>query len=190
MIVIFFGPPGAGKGTQANLISKIYNIPHLSTGDILRSKILQNDESSKNLKKIMDSGKLISDKILNEIVSNRIDDKDCSNGFILDGYPRTKDQALFLDSVLDNKKIKIDRIIDIKLNESIIADRILSRSTIEHRDDDREQVIKTRIHKYQSETKPLSNYYRTKYPKSFKAVDGDQEIEKINQDIIKLLKNE
>ena len=104
---------------------------------------------------------------------------------------KTNEINLNLKLLLKNRTKGIKKIvIDIKLNESIIADRILSRSTIEHRDDDREQVIKTRIHKYQSETKPLSNYYRTKYPKSFKAVDGDQEIEKINQDIIKLLKNE
>ena len=190
MILIFFGPPGAGKGTQANLISKIYNIPHLSTGDILRSRILEEDETSRNLKKIMDTGDLISDEILNNIVSNRIDEKDCSDGFILDGYPRTKDQALFLDSILLNKSIKIDKIIDIKLNENKIVDRIIARSNIEKRDDDKVQVIKTRIQNYQSETKPLSEYYMAKYPKMFKVIDGDQEIEKINLDIIKLLKNE
>ena len=190
MILIFFGPPGAGKGTQASLISKIYSIPHLSTGDILRSIISQQDEISAKLKKIMNSGELISDEILNEIVSKRINEKDCLNGFILDGYPRTKDQALFLDSILENKKIKIDKIIDIKLSEKTIMSRILSRSNIENRGDDKELVIKTRIHKYISETKPVSEYFMTRYPDSFKVIDGDQEIEKINHDILKLLKNE
>ena len=183
------GPPGAGKGTQAKIISEYLNISHLSTGDILRKKLLENDNLAIELKKIMAAGNLVSDDILNSIVSSRLT-KETSNGFILDGYPRTKDQALFLDSILENKKIKIDKIIDIKLSEKTIMSRILSRSNIENRGDDKELVIKTRIHKYISETKPVSEYFLTRYPDSFKVIDGDQEIEKINHDILKLLKNE
>ena len=96
MILIFFGPPGAGKGTQSKLIANYFNIPHLSTGDILRKKLLKKDELSKKIKDIMDKGLLVSDDILNQIVSNRIDKQDCLKGFILDGYPRTMNQALFL----------------------------------------------------------------------------------------------
>ena len=89
MILIFFGPPGAGKGTQASLTAKKLNIPHLSTGDILRDKLLDQDSLSLKLKNLMDSGNLVSDEILNEIIANRLNLPDCQTGFILDGYPRT-----------------------------------------------------------------------------------------------------
>ena len=128
MILIFFGPPGAGKGTQASLIANNFEIPHLSTGDILRKKLLQNNVLSTNLKDVLDKGQLVSDDILNEIVSSRINNKDCLKGFVLDGYPRTMDQALFLNTILNSKNLKIDKIIDIDIDEEIILKRIISRS--------------------------------------------------------------
>jgi len=190
MILIFFGPPGAGKGTQADLIANYYKIPHLSTGDILRNRLLQNDELSKKLKDLMDRGQLVSDIILNDIISFRIDSKDCSKGFILDGYPRTMDQAVFLNSILDSKNLNINKIIDIKVDENTIVKRIKSRHNIEKRQDDKEEIIKTRILKYLSETKPLSDFYRTQYLAEYVVIDGNQKIEKINEDIIKILKND
>ena len=96
--IIFFGPPGAGKGTQAKIISNHLNVPHLSTGDILRTRILQEDDLSKKLKEIMSSGGLVSDEILNKIVNEKLND--CNDGFILDGYPRTLDQSNFLNNLL------------------------------------------------------------------------------------------
>ena len=95
MILIFFGPPGAGKGTQAKFIAKKLNIVHLSTGDILRKQLLEKNRLSIALKKIMDSGQLVTDNVLNKIISERLNNIDCSNGFILDGYPRTMEQAIF-----------------------------------------------------------------------------------------------
>ena len=190
MILIFFGPPGAGKGTQANLIANYYNIPHLSTGDILRNKLSQEDELSARLKIVMDSGKLVSDDILNEIVSNRINKKDCLRGFILDGYPRTIEQAMFLNNTLSSNHSKIDKIIDIDVEEKIIVKRIILRSKTENRQDDKEEVIKTRISKYLSETKPLSDYYKSKYPLDYLVINGNQAIEKITEDIIKIIKND
>ena len=190
MILIFFGPPGAGKGTQASLIANNFNIPHLSTGDILRDKLLQKDKLSITLKHTMDKGQLVSDDILNEIVSSRISNYDCSRGFILDGYPRTIGQALFLNTILDSKNLKIDKIIDINVNERIIVKRIISRFKTENRQDDTEDVIKTRISRYLSETKPLSDFYKIKYSSDYLSINGNQEIEKITADIIKILKNE
>ena len=190
MILIFFGPPGAGKGTQASLIANNFNIPHLSTGDILRDKLLQKDGLSTRLKHIMDKGQLVSDDILNEIVSNRISNHDCLRGFILDGYPRTIGQALFLNTILNSKNLKIDKIIDINVDESIIAKRIISRSKTENRQDDTEDVIKTRISRYLSETKPLSDFYKIKYSSDYLSINGNQEIERITADIIKILKKE
>ena len=189
MIVIFFGPPGAGKGTQASLISREYNIPHLSTGEIFRNKLLEKDNLSIELKEILDSGELVSDKITNEIVSQRIDKNDCSNGFILDGYPRTNKQAIFLKSKLDDKKILINKIIDIQIDEKKIFQRIKSRSSIEKRKDDDQEIIKTRILKYTEETRPLSEYYKSNYYSDYHIVDGNREIEEINADILFFLKN-
>ena len=190
MILIFFGPPGAGKGTQASLIANNFNIPHLSTGDILREKLLQKDELSTKLKHIMDKGQLVSDDILNEIVSNRISNHDCLRGFILDGYPRTIGQALFLNTILNSKNLKIDKIIDINAEERIIAKRIISRFKTENRQDDTEDVIKTRISRYLSETKPLSDFYKIKYSSDYLSINGNQEIERITADIIKILKKD
>ena len=190
MILIFFGHPGAGKGTQASLIANNFNIPHLSTGDILRDKFLQKEELLTRFKHIMDKGQLVSDDILNEIVSNRISNHDCLRGFILDGYPRTMGQALFLNTILNSKNHKIDKIIDINAGERIIAKRIISRFKTENRLDDREDIIKTRISKYLLETKPLSDFYKTEYPSDYLVINGNQEIEKVAADIVKILKKE
>ena len=110
--IIFFGPPGAGKGTQAKYISKLLNLPHLSTGDILRLKVKQNDELAIKLKKIMAEGNLVSDEILNSIVSEILM-RDCKNGFILDGYPRTLDQLDYLLNFMKKNSININYIFNI-----------------------------------------------------------------------------
>ena len=188
--IVLFGPPGAGKGTQAEKLIDKYELVHLSTGDILRNNLLQKDIISKKLKDIMSKGQLVSNEILNEVISNRINEDDCRNGFILDGYPRTKDQAIFLKSILDSKDLNIDKIFDINLDLNIIVKRIKSRSDIENRDDDKEEIIKTRMLKYQSETKPVSDYFKAHQPFDYKTIDGNQNIKKINGDIIKILKND
>lgn len=188
MILIFFGPPGAGKGTQASLVSKKINVPHLSTGDILRNKLLEKDDLSLRLKEIMDSGNLVSDKILNEIIENRLNSHDCKNGFILDGYPRTIIQKDFLSNYLNNKSLIISKIFDLTVDQNTIINRIKSRSNIENRQDDRENVIKTRIAKYFEQTKPLSDYYSTKHNKNYHLINGNQEIEMIYADIMKIIK--
>ena len=190
MILIFVGPPGAGKGTQASLTAKKLNIPHLSTGDILRDKLLDQDSLSSKLKNPMDSGNLVSDDILNEIIVNRLKLPDCQSGFVLDGYPRTMSQKIFLIDFLESHDLSISKIIDLVIDEKIIIHRIKSRSNIENRLDDREEIIKTRMVKYIEETKPLSNYFKTKYPNDYHIVDGDQDIEKIQDDILKIVKNE
>jgi len=190
MILIFFGPPGAGKGTQASLIANNFKIPHLSTGNILRNILLQKDELSIRIKNVMDKGQLVSDDILNDIVINRISSKDCLNGFILDGYPRTMDQALFLNDILNSKDLKISKIIDMDVDKKIIAKRIISRSKTENRQDDREEVVETRISRYLLDTKPLSDFYKSKHPYDYVVINGNQEIEKITEDIIKILNND
>ena len=188
MILIFFGPPGAGKGTQASLISNQFNIPHLSTGDILRKKLLDIDSLSIKLKEVMNSGNLVSDEILNEIVGNRLKQDDCDEGFILDGYPRTIIQKIFLENYFTDNNLSLSYVFDIYVDKSSIIQRIKSRSSIENRKDDDQSVIKTRIDKYLSETKPLSDFYKINYKEKYFAVNGNQEIQKIQDDILKIAK--
>ena len=188
MILLFFGPPGAGKGTQAKLISKELNIPHLSTGEILREQILNNNEFSITLRKIIDSGELVTDDILNKIVLERLDNTDCSKGFVLDGYPRTMDQVVFFENILKEKNLIIDFILDFLIDKEIIIQRIKARSIAEKRKDDAEDVIKTRIASYYKETKPLSNYYKNEFSEAYCVIDGNQEIQKLNTEILKIIK--
>ena len=189
MIFIFFGPPGAGKGTQASLLSKIFKIPHLSTGDILRRKLLDTDSLSKKLKDIIDSGNLVSDSILNEMIANRLKISDCKNNFILDGYPRTIPQKDFLSDFISKNNLYITKIFDLKIDGETIIKRIRSRSSIENREDDKDSVIKTRISQYIQETRPISDLYRSENADNYHLIDANQEIELIHEDILKIAKN-
>ena len=188
MILIFFGPPGAGKGTQAELLSQKLKIPHLSTGAILRNKLLDKDSLSKKLKETIDSGNLVSDDILNDMLVDRLEMSDCKNGFILDGYPRTLSQKDFLSNFLVVKKLYISKIFDLKLDNKVIFERIKSRSIIEYREDDKDEIIRTRISKYVEETKPISDSYSLTHTSNYYLIDASQEIEKIQKDINILLK--
>ena len=188
MILIFFGPPGAGKGTQASLIAQYLKIPHLSTGQILRNKLKDKDSLSSRLRDIINSGNLVSDDILNEIIINRLSFKDCSNGFILDGYPRTIVQKNFFTDYLKNNNLLISQIFELSLNKQVIIERVKSRQNIEKRKDDKENVFETRINTYMKETKPLFNFYSLKYPNKYHIINGNQEIEMIHKDIIKIIK--
>ena len=189
MRIIFFGPPGAGKGTQAKLLSSYLGIPHLSTGEILRSKLNENDELSSKLRHVMTSGNLVSDEILNEIISIKLLADDCKKGFILDGYPRTIAQSEYLNSFMDKQDMIINKVINIELNDKNIENRITLRSRIENRTDDSLEVIRTRIIKYNNETKPVVQFYKSEYPLIFFELNGDQKIEKIHSDIRNIVKN-
>ena len=185
--IIFFGPPGAGKGTQAKIISEYLNISHLSTGDILRKKLLENDNLAIELKKIMAAGNLVSDDILNSIVSSRLT-KETSKGFILDGYPRTLHQSEFLSNFLSETSGSIDYIFDIQINFETLKNRILKRSSEESREDDNIDVIETRYNEYLNSTQKVSNFYKDKYNTKFYEIDGSLEIEEITQNIKQILK--
>ena len=185
--IIFFGPPGAGKGTQAKILSEYLNISHLSTGDILRKKLLENDNLAIELKKIMAAGNLVSDDILNSIVSSRLT-KETSKGFILDGYPRTLHQSEFLSKFLSETSSSINYIFDIQINFETLKDRILKRSSEESREDDNIDVIETRYNEYINSTQKVSNFYKDKYNTKFYEIDGSLEIEEITQNIKQILK--
>jgi len=185
--LIFFGPPGAGKGTQAKIISDLLKIPHLSTGEILRRKIQEKDGLALELRKIMTSGKLISDEILNSIVSSRL--KNFSDtGFILDGYPRTIMQYEFLNNFLENLSIKLNFIFNIEIDYDILKQRIIKRSSEEGREDDKIDILKTRHSEYTVNTRKVSELYRQSYSNIFYQIDGSLKIEEITTKIMEILK--
>ena len=185
--IIFFGPPGAGKGTQARKISEYLNISHLSTGDILRKKLLDKDDLANELKSIMSSGNLVSDEILNSIVALRLKNE-IYNGFILDGYPRTLAQSVFLNSFFIENSISINFIFNIQINFEILKERIIKRSSEESREDDNIDVIETRYNEYLNSTEKVSNFYKENNHSIFYEIDGSQQIQEITEKIKKILK--
>ena len=185
--IIFFGPPGAGKGTQAKIISEYLKVSHLSTGDILRKKLLENDNLAIELKKIMASGNLVSDDILNSIVSSRLS-KESTKGIILDGYPRTLPQSEFLNNFFLETSSFLDYIFDIQINFEILKNRIIKRSSEEGREDDNINVIETRYNEYLNSTQKVSNIYKEKNPSIFYEIDGSPQIQEITKKIKEILK--
>jgi adenylate kinase len=176
MKIIFFGPPGSGKGTQAKLLAKELDLLHLSTGDILREKLSDRDTLSIKLKEIMSSGNLVSDEILNQIIANKLMSEECSNGYILDGYPRTISQSEFLLSFSKSNNLNLDKIFDFKIDFKIVEERIILRSKQEQRSDDNINVIKTRLDKYLEETYPVSQFFSNKFSQNFFTIDASKDV--------------
>ena len=180
MRIILFGPPGCGKGTQATFISESLSIPHLSTGEMLRSAVSSGSEIGLKAKNIMESGGLVSDQIVLSIVEERIAKHDCERGFILDGFPRTVNQAEKLDLLLSTNQ-ELDCVLNIKVDEEEIIKRLIARA----REDDKPDIIKNRFKTYNSETQPLIPFYEKR--KILFNINGMQEIEKVSDDIKKVI---
>ncbi|WP_375621433.1 MULTISPECIES: adenylate kinase [unclassified Bartonella] len=176
MRVILLGPPGAGKGTQAKMLTEEYNIPHLSTGDMLREVIAKETEIGKKAKAIISSGTLVPDSIVNQIVSDRIDEADCVNGFVLDGYPRTVGQAEALQQILDSKNMRLNAVIELCVDEDVLIERMKKRveETIatggQVRLDDNPVAFAKRLVEYREKTAPLSKFYSERG--MLKVIDG------------------
>ncbi len=193
MRLIFLGPPGAGKGTQAKLLTEKYGIPQLSTGDMLRAAVAAGTDVGKRAKAVMDAGQLVSDAIVNEIVSDRVDSPDCAKGFILDGYPRTVPQAEALDRILAGKGIALDAVIELKVDEDALVKRMENRvaETIAAggtvRSDDNPEAFKRRLTEYREKTAPLSNYYAS--TGKLQTVDGMANVDKVTAEIGGILEN-
>ena len=209
MRLILLGPPGAGKGTQAKLLVDAYDIPQLSTGDMLREAVANETEVGKKAKEVMDAGKLVSDDIINAIISDRISQADCTKGFILDGFPRTLEQADALNSMLEEKGLKIDAVVSFEVDDDALVERIAGRYTcancgegyhdsfkkpreegvcdrcggtdFKRRKDDNPETLKTRLFAYYKDTAPLIGYYHAY--RMLKRVDGMGEIDEINAKI-------
>ena len=188
MKIVFFGPPGSGKGTQAKLLAKELNILHLSTGDILREKLSDGDSLSAKLKEVMSSGNLVSDEILNQIIANKLMSEECINGYILDGYPRTILQSEFLLSFTKSNSLNLDIIFNFKIDFKLVEERIIHRSKQEHRSDDNIDVIKTRLDKYIEETYPVSQFFSENFGKNFFTIDASQEVSKIQKELMNIIK--
>ncbi len=165
MKIILLGPPGAGKGTQSQLISEKHGIPQLSTGDMLRAAVKAGTPVGLKAKEIMASGGLVPDEVVVGIIADRISEPDCARGFILDGFPRTLPQAAALDALLKSKSLKLDRVVELKVDDTILVSRIETRAketlaaggTV--RADDNADALKTRLMAYYRETSPLTGYY-------------------------------
>lgn len=162
MRLVLLGPPGAGKGTQAVLISKKFAIPHISTGEMLRAAVASGSELGRKVRSIMDAGELVSDDVIMEVVADRLSQADCGSGFLLDGIPRTLVQAEKLDAMLRSLNVPLRHVVDISVPEEIILERIKQRgvSAGEARTDDNAEVAKKRLDVYWAQTAPLSEYYR------------------------------
>jgi len=161
MRLILFGPPGAGKGTQASKIAENYVAAHISTGDMLRSAVKNGTELGTLAKSYMDKGELVPDDVIIGIIKDRIKEEDAKKGFMLDGFPRTIAQADALNDMLAAENESIDIVVSIEVNDQEIIGRILERAKIEGRKDDTEDVVKNRLSVYRNQTEPLKTYYQS-----------------------------
>ncbi|MFI0849190.1 adenylate kinase [Mesorhizobium sp. IMUNJ 23232] len=187
MRLILLGPPGAGKGTQAQRLVEKYGIPQLSTGDMLRAAVKAGTPVGLKAKAVMDAGELVSDSIVNAIVAERIDQDDCRNGFILDGYPRTLAQADAVQAMLSERKQRLDAVIEFVVDDKELINRIAQRAEKAKaagqpvRKDDEPAVVPERLREYYKKTAPLIGYYYAKG--MLKTVDGMADIDTVTQAI-------
>ncbi|MCR9257373.1 MAG: adenylate kinase [Alphaproteobacteria bacterium] len=209
MNLILLGPPGAGKGTQARRLQDNHGLIQLSTGDMLRAAVAEGTEIGKQAKAVMDRGDLVSDDILIGMISERIDQDDCKNGFILDGFPRTTAQAEALDGMLRDKGLHLAKVVELAVDEEALVDRITGRYTcancgqgyhdsfqkpsvdgvcdncgateFKRRADDNEEAVRTRMQAYRAQTAPILPYYRDKGILS--EVDGMADIDEVTKQI-------
>ena len=158
--LLLLGPPGAGKGTQAERLVKRHRIPQISTGDMLRDAVAARTEIGLRAQSIMERGELVPDEIVIGVARERLSRDDARGGFILDGFPRTVNQAEALDELLENLGTKLDRCIALVADEPAVIARLLSRAKVECRSDDNEETIRTRLLVYREQTEPLVAYYR------------------------------
>jgi adenylate kinase len=213
MNVILVGPPGAGKGTQAKRLEERYHIVQLSTGDMLRAEVASGSALGKEAKGIMDAGKLVPDAMIVDMISGRIDEADCAEGFILDGFPRTVPQAAALDTMLTEKGLKIDHLIELKVDDDAMVERITGRFTcarcgagyhetfqkpgkegicdkcggteFTRRADDNEETVRARLRAYHDQTAPIIDFYGKKGV--VESVDGMAAIDEVTAQLEEII---
>lgn len=212
MILIFLGPPGAGKGTQAKRLAKERGWPHLSTGDMFRFAISQGTEIGKKAKAFMDQGQLVPDEVTVGVIRERIQKADCKNGFLLDGFPRTIPQAEVLDEMLSDQNRQVDRVVLFEMSHEPLVKRLSGRRTcpscsamyhlesqkpsqsgicdtcgaaLIQRDDDQPEVIQKRLEVYERQTAPLASFYSEQG--KLRTIDADQPQDRVYSDLKKAL---
>lgn len=214
MLIILLGPPGAGKGTQAEKIVAERDLTYISTGAILRSAVKAETTLGRKVRQFMDQGKLVPDELVVEIVKDRLMEADCANGALLDGFPRTVVQAVFLDKVLPDIQAGIDRVLSIEVNEEELVERLTGRRVcsdcganyhvkfkppkvrnvcdqcggdLYQRDDDSLETVKERLEVYKNQTEPLIKFYEKQGVLS--AIDGNQDIDTVFKQVDSILEN-
>ena len=214
MYILLMGPPGAGKGTQAERLIDKYNIPHISTGDMFRAAVSQGTELGKEAKRYMDAGGLVPDVVTIGIVREGLSKPECANGFMLDGFPRTEEQAVALDGILAELGIKLTGVININVPDSELVGRVTGRrickqcgatfhvsfnptkvegvcdkcsGALYQRNDDKEETVKNRLQAYHAQTEPLIEYYSKQGV--YTEIDGLQAIDKVFADVVAALES-
>ncbi len=213
MIIILIGAPGAGKGTQARRLEEKFNIVQLSTGDMLRAERDSGSSLGQEIEAVISKGQLVSDDLISEMISNRIDQKDCQNGFILDGFPRTLEQASMLDKIFEQKNLKLNAVVELKTDDEAIVERISGRFTcgscgegyhnkfkqpkaegicdncggsdFAYRSDDNAETVRQRLDVFHQQTSPIISYYEK--VGLVKSVDGMKDMDAVTTDIFDVL---
>lgn len=179
--LIFLGPPGAGKGTQAKTLADDWNIPHISTGDILRQGLKNQTPLGIKAQSYMDKGELVPDDLVQEMVQERLDQVDTKSGWILDGFPRTVNQAVFLEELLRKLNQKGEKVVNLDVPDETVIARLLERG----RKDDSQDVIRRRLEVYRAETAPLIDFYSSR--QTLLSINGNQSLEEVTAELKKVL---
>jgi adenylate kinase len=183
--LIFLGPPGAGKGTQAKQLSQSCDVPHISTGDILRSAVANGTDLGKKAQFYMDAGELVPDDLIINLIRERLTAADAAPGWILDGFPRNVEQASFLDELLQEIKQPFDCVVNLEVPDEVIISRLVQRGEQEGRSDDTEATIRHRLEVYRERTEPLIDFYRGR--QQLVSVDGNQPVDDVTDDLAKVV---
>ncbi|MBE9061498.1 adenylate kinase [cf. Phormidesmis sp. LEGE 11477] len=181
--LIFLGPPGAGKGTQAQMLCQNYEVPHISTGDILRAAVKENTELGRKAEGFMKSGELVPDDLILGLIRERLNKEDTANGWLLDGFPRNVEQAEFLNALLEEIDQSCDAVINLEVPDDVLVERLLGRGRV----DDKEDVIRNRLEVYREQTEPLIALYEGK--EQLKSVNGDQDLDQVTSELTKIVES-
>jgi len=183
--LLLIGPPGAGKGTQAHALSQAFGVPAISTGDIFRHNVVQETPLGVQAKAFMDAGDNVPDSLTNDLITDRLEQSDAANGFLLDGYPRTTDQVRHLDDFLAGHNAAMDAVVQLVADPDVVVSRLRKRATEQGRSDDDESVVRHRLEVYQDQTAPLIDLYTQRG--LVVAIDGIGDISEVTQRIMSAL---